>query len=103
MRDGENSERDQRPREPRLRAVEKQSHAQGLGPLHGHQPHLPADMVAVFEQSNLSLVLHGIPLEAGYAFLDGAAKPGADFKTFIGGAVGHHGRLLAAEIPEAEK
>jgi len=84
-------------------AIEKQPHAQGFGPLHGHQPHLPADMVAVLEQGHLCFVLNGIPLQARNPLFEGAAKPGTDFKAFIGGAIGSHGRLLVAGILEAEK
>ena len=60
--EGAGLEGDQRPWQPRLRTIEKQPHAQGFRPLHGHQPHLPADMVAILEQGHLRFVLDGIPL-----------------------------------------
>jgi hypothetical protein len=88
------SESDQRPWKVRFRAIEKQPHAQSIGPLHGHEPHLPADMVAVFQQAHLRLVVFGIALQLRDPLLDGAAKPGADLKAIVAGTVGDHGNLL---------
>jgi hypothetical protein len=45
----------------------------------------------------------GISLQLGDPLLQSALKPGTDFKAFIGGAVGDHGRLLAAGILEAQE
>jgi len=56
------SQRYQRPRQPRVRTVKEQPHAQRFGPLYGHQLHLPADMIAIDQQCNLRLVVCGIPL-----------------------------------------
>jgi hypothetical protein len=38
---------------PSARAIKEQTHAQSLGPLGGHQPQLPSDMVDVIERSAL--------------------------------------------------
>jgi hypothetical protein len=87
---------------PRLRPVKEQPHAQGFGPLHEHQPHLPANMVRIFEMRHLSLVPFRILLQPRNSLLHATPKPGTDFKPFIGGTVGNHGRLLKAEILEVE-
>ncbi len=47
----------QRPGQARPGAIEKQPHAQRLGALHGHQPHLPANMVAILELPGERLVV----------------------------------------------
>ena len=51
-------------------------------------------MVAVFEQRHLGLVVFGILLQPGNPLFDGAAKLGADFKAFAGGALSPPGKLL---------
>jgi len=87
---------------PRLRPVKEQPHAQGFGPLHEYQPHLPANMVRIFEMRHLSLVSLRISLQPLNSLLHATPKPGTDFKPFIDGTVGNHGRLLRAENLEVE-
>jgi hypothetical protein len=77
-----------------LGAVEEEPHAQRLGPLNGHQTHLTADMVAIFEEGNLGLIELGIFLQAGDPLFDGVTEAGADFEIFAYCKVSHHGVLL---------
>jgi len=56
---------------------------------------MPADVVCIEEGGDPGLVEFSIALEPGNPLFEGAAKPGADFKTVIGGATGHHGIFLA--------
>jgi hypothetical protein len=64
---------------------------------------MPANVVAVFEPSYLGFVLFGISLQPDDSLFKRAAKAGTDLKTFFGGAIGHHGKLLGAVIPESQK
>jgi hypothetical protein len=77
-----------------VRAIEDDPHAQCFGPLDGHQPHLPADVVAVHQLGNLRFVELGVLLQARNLLFDIVAKPGADLKIFIDSTIGHHGVLL---------
>src|ERR1035437_5729792 len=96
------SERNHRPGQPRLSAIEKQPHAQSLRALHGHQAHLSANMVAIFEHRRERLVAPGIRFQSRNPFLYGALKPRADLIGFIDGEIGVHGWLLGAGFSEAE-
>jgi hypothetical protein len=87
---------------PQLCTVEKQLHAQRLKPLHGNQPHLPADMVAVTQQVDLSFVVGSVAFQSLDAFFDGAPKARTDFKAFLRSAAGHHGGLLGRGMLPAE-
>jgi hypothetical protein len=51
-------------------------------------------MVLVFEQSQLGLVVRGILFQPLDSLLYRAAKSGADLKSFMGGQVRNHRRLL---------
>jgi hypothetical protein len=44
-------------------------------------------MVAIFKLVRLRFIPFGILLQAGYALFESAAKAGADFESFVGGAV----------------
>jgi hypothetical protein len=90
------SQRNHRPGQTVAGAVEKEPHAQSFAALHRYQPHMAADVVAIHQQSYLLLVEGGILFQALDSLFDGAAKPGADLKTFADSAVRHHGRLLDA-------
>jgi hypothetical protein len=61
------------------------------------------NMVAVYQRGHQRLVVLGIPLQPRDPLFDGAAKLGADLKSIVGRAVGDHGMLLAAGIPETKK
>jgi hypothetical protein len=100
--DTKTSERDRRALGPHLRAVQKKPHAQGFGPLHKHQPHVPADVVGVPEVRNLGFIPHRISLQPRNSLFNGTPKPGTDFKPFIGGRAGDHGLHLRAGFIEAE-
>jgi len=91
------SERDQRPGKPCFGPVEEQPHAQGLGPLDSHQAHLPPDMVFIRKQGHLGLVVFGILLQPRNSIFNAAAESGADLKSIVGDAIGHHGNHLGAE------
>jgi hypothetical protein len=84
---------DQGPGQPRLGAIEKQPHAQSVGTLHGHQPHLSADMIDVGEYTHLGFVEFGVPLEPRNPLFNRAAKPGTDLKGIIDGGLNHRGDL----------
>jgi hypothetical protein len=60
-------QRDQRSWQACLGAIEKEAHAEGFGTLHCDKAHLPADVIAVFEPRDLSLVVIGIALQASDA------------------------------------
>jgi hypothetical protein len=82
--------------------VKEEPHAESLGALHGHQLHLPADMIAVYQLGDLRLIGLGIPLQAGNPFFNHVAKTGTDLKSFIGCDIGDHGRHPRSGISEAE-
>jgi hypothetical protein len=77
-----------------LGTVKKQPHAQSFGPLHGHEPHLAANMVGVFKEGYLGLVLLGISLQPFDAIFDCTTEPRANFKSFIDSGIPNHERLL---------
>ncbi len=68
------------------RAIEEEPHAQGLCALHGDEAHLPANMVDVIEQGQLSFVVCGVPLKARNPLFNGLAEPGTDFEALLRGA-----------------
>jgi len=88
------SKRDQRSRQAGLCPVQEKPHAQRLGPLDGHQPHMPADVVAIGQIHHLHFVELGVFFQPGNPIFNGLAKPWADLKTFADSTVGHHGLLL---------
>jgi hypothetical protein len=96
-------ESDEWPRQPHFCAVKKQPHAQRFRPLHNHQSHVPANMVSIGQRTGLQLIVLGIALEAANPFFYSAAKPGTDFETLVGYAIGDHGGYLEAGIPEDGK
>jgi hypothetical protein len=98
----EASERDLRPGQAGVRAVENEPHAQRFGPLHGYKPHLPADVVAVHQLGNLRFVEVGILLQARNLFFDSVAKPWADLKIITDITIGRHG-VLHGEIYSPER
>ena len=59
-------------------------------------------MIAVYKLRHLSLILLRIALQPRNPLFHSPPKPGTDFKPFIGGTVGDHGKLLRAKILEAE-
>jgi hypothetical protein len=87
-------QRHQRPGQAGLGSIQEQPHAQSLAPLHGYQTHMPADVVAIFQQRYLRLVEGGILFQPLNPLFYGVAKPGTNLKTLAGSAIYHHGRLL---------
>jgi hypothetical protein len=86
-----------------VRAVEDEPHAQCFGPLEGHKPHLPADVIAVHQLGNLRFVDLGVFLQARNPLFDIVAKPGADLKIFTDSTIGRHGVLLGEIFSIEEK
>ena len=84
-------------------AIQKQPHAQSLAPLNGHQPHMPADMVAVLQQLHLRLIERGIFLQTRNPLFDRAAKPRANLKSLAGCTAGRHVLLLRKKSGHGEK
>jgi hypothetical protein len=71
-------QRDQRPGQADLGAIQEQPHAQSLAPLHGNQTHMPADVVAILQQGYLRLVEGSILFQPLNPLFYGAAKPGTN-------------------------
>jgi hypothetical protein len=88
------SKLNQRSRQTRAGMIEKKPHAQRFGALHGHQPHLPADMVAIHQSIRLRLVKLRVLLQPRNTLFEGAAKTRTDLKAIAGCTLSHHGRLL---------
>jgi hypothetical protein len=80
----------QRTGQPGAGSIQKQPHTQSVGALHGHQPHLAANVVRIFEQYQVGFILHGILFQPGKALFHGATEAGADLKAFSDSAIGHH-------------
>jgi hypothetical protein len=93
---------DKRARQAGSGVVEEDAHAQRLGALHGHEAHLPANMVDVVQPVQLRFVAIGIPFQARDALLDRLPEPRTDLEAFLGAALDGHGKHLGAGFPEAE-
>jgi hypothetical protein len=97
------SESNQRPGQAGSGTIQKQPHAQRLGPLDGHQPHLPADMVAIHQPIRLRLVKLRILLQPRNPLFKSAAKSWTDLKAIAGCTPSDHGKLLKKETAPAKK
>jgi hypothetical protein len=60
-------------------------------------------MVSIGQRTGLQLIVLGILLQAANPLFYSAAKPGTDFETLVGYAIGDHGGYLEAGIPEDGK
>jgi hypothetical protein len=94
---------DQWPRQASLGAIQKQAQTQRLCALHSHQPHLPPDMVDIVQHAYLRFVPVSVSFQPRNPFFDAVAKPRADLKSIMYGAVGDHGVCLVAWEADAKE
>jgi hypothetical protein len=96
------SNSDERARGAGPGAIEENPHAQSLGTLDGHQPHLPANMVDIIQPIQLRFIVSRIALQAGNSLLEDLAESRTDFEAFLNSELKVHQLHLGAGMPEAQ-
>ena len=82
----------------RLRAIEKEPHAQSVGALRCNQAHLTANVIDVVQAIQLRFILIRIPLQACNSPLDRLPEPRTDLETLLDCALTHHDRHLGTHF-----